>query len=442
VTRAKISQYSATAGDNTDVNGVDIAEGCPPSSMNNMGREIMAALKRFQVGSDGDGVTVGGSLVVSGATTANTFSATNVTASGNLTFTGTGNRITGDMSNATLANRVAFESSITNGNTNLQFWPNGTAIQSGFALNNANSSTANRSNLLLLCNGLIDATIRSGITGSGTYLPITFYTGGSERMRIDTSGNVGIGTSSPTGRLAVAESTAGQAYEVNSSDGNRAGYIGTSNEATTSNKLVINASRGTGALVLQTVGTERMRIDSSGNVGIGMVSPSTVRASIKSVNSLSSDYVLDCQNSNSTSLLFLRSDNFFNSGAIANYSVAGTGLVIDGSNFVGKTTSSLRYKKDIVDYDKGLTAIESLRPVYYKSAVEGPNGVDPKQHAGFVAEEIADAGFEEFLVRDSEGRPDAVQYAHITALLVKSIQELKAELDTVKAELATLKGQA
>jgi hypothetical protein len=76
VTRAKISEYSATAGDNTDVNGVNIAEGCPPSSMNNMGREIMAALKRFQVGSDGDGVTVGGALVVSNATTLTTVSAT------------------------------------------------------------------------------------------------------------------------------------------------------------------------------------------------------------------------------------------------------------------------------------------------------------------------------------------------------------------------------
>jgi hypothetical protein len=73
VTRAKISEYSATANDNTDVNGINIAENCPPSSMNNMGREIMAALKRFQTGSDGDGVTVGGSLVVSGSTTVNTF---------------------------------------------------------------------------------------------------------------------------------------------------------------------------------------------------------------------------------------------------------------------------------------------------------------------------------------------------------------------------------
>jgi hypothetical protein len=72
VTKAKISEYSATAGDNTDVNGVNIAEGCPPSSMNNMGREIMAALKRYQVGSDGDGVTVGGNFVVSGTTALST----------------------------------------------------------------------------------------------------------------------------------------------------------------------------------------------------------------------------------------------------------------------------------------------------------------------------------------------------------------------------------
>jgi hypothetical protein len=69
MTREKISEYDAVASNNTDVNGVNIAENCPPSGMNNMGREIMAALKRFQTGSDGDGVTVGGNLVVSGSST-------------------------------------------------------------------------------------------------------------------------------------------------------------------------------------------------------------------------------------------------------------------------------------------------------------------------------------------------------------------------------------
>ena len=74
MTKAKISEYDAVAANNTDVNGVNIAENCPPSGMNNMGREIMAALKRFQVGSDSDGVTVGGNLVVSGTSTLSTTS--------------------------------------------------------------------------------------------------------------------------------------------------------------------------------------------------------------------------------------------------------------------------------------------------------------------------------------------------------------------------------
>ena len=90
MTRAKISEYSATAGDNTDVNGVNIAEGCPPSSMNNMGREIMAALKRFQVGSDGDGVTVGGNFVVSGTTALSTALPVASGGTGGTTSTGSG----------------------------------------------------------------------------------------------------------------------------------------------------------------------------------------------------------------------------------------------------------------------------------------------------------------------------------------------------------------
>ena len=52
---------------------------------------------------------------------------TSITDSGNLTFTGTGNRITGDFSNATLANRVMFQTSTTNGNSVIGSIPNGTS---------------------------------------------------------------------------------------------------------------------------------------------------------------------------------------------------------------------------------------------------------------------------------------------------------------------------
>lgn len=88
MTKAKISEYSATANDNTDVNNVNIAEGCAPSGINNAIREVMAALKRFQTGTDSDPVTIGGNLNVTGATALNTLSATNVTASGTLGVTG------------------------------------------------------------------------------------------------------------------------------------------------------------------------------------------------------------------------------------------------------------------------------------------------------------------------------------------------------------------
>jgi hypothetical protein len=96
MTRAKISEYDASAANNTDFNGVNIAEGCPPSSMNNMGREIMAALKRFETGADGDSLTVGGNFYVTGTSGfSGTIAGANQTLSGTLgvtgasTFTGT-----------------------------------------------------------------------------------------------------------------------------------------------------------------------------------------------------------------------------------------------------------------------------------------------------------------------------------------------------------------
>jgi hypothetical protein len=72
VAKTKISEYDASAGNNTDVNSVNIAEGCAPSGINNAIREVMAALKRFETGSDGDSMTVGGNFVVSGTATLST----------------------------------------------------------------------------------------------------------------------------------------------------------------------------------------------------------------------------------------------------------------------------------------------------------------------------------------------------------------------------------
>jgi hypothetical protein len=121
----------------------------------------------------------------------------NTSLSGNLVFTSTGNRITGDFSNATVANRVAFQNSVTNGATNLQAIPNGTSSIAGYvAYNNSDPTNASIAQLRAQSDQVV---VNSGITGTGTYLPMTFSTFGSEKLRIaaDATGTYTFGGTAP-----------------------------------------------------------------------------------------------------------------------------------------------------------------------------------------------------------------------------------------------------
>lgn len=120
-----------------------------------------------------------------------TLAAAGLSDSGNLTFTGTGNRITGDTVNATVANRLSFVDSGTNNATVIQALPNGTGTVTALQLYTNNTGV--NASLLNLVSTSTESQIQSTTTGTGTYLPLTFYTLAAERMRIDTSGNVGIG---------------------------------------------------------------------------------------------------------------------------------------------------------------------------------------------------------------------------------------------------------
>jgi len=74
--KVKISEYSQTAANNTDINSINIGEGMLPSDVNNSIRELMKQLKDFQVGAGGDSVTVGGNLIVVGTSSIPGFIAT------------------------------------------------------------------------------------------------------------------------------------------------------------------------------------------------------------------------------------------------------------------------------------------------------------------------------------------------------------------------------
>ena len=82
--KTKISQFDSNPANNTDIDGINIAEGMAPGLVNNAIRELMAQLKDFQAGTAGDNFTVGGNLAVTG-TSALTG---NVTITGTATMTG------------------------------------------------------------------------------------------------------------------------------------------------------------------------------------------------------------------------------------------------------------------------------------------------------------------------------------------------------------------
>jgi hypothetical protein len=75
----------------------------------------------------------------------------------------------------------------------------------------------------------------------------------------------------------------------------------------------------------------------------------------------------------------------------------------------------------------GLDAVMALRPVTYNGKED-----DERRFGGFIAEEVDAAGLAEFVEYDEEGRPDALMYSHMVAVMAKAIQELKAEVEALK----------
>ena len=193
-------------------------------------------------------------------------------------------------------------------------------------------------------------------------------------------------------------------------------------------------ARSNHKLDLCTNDTTRMTISNTGNVGIGATPPSNVRFFTRGSNTTSSDYSFSEQNSAPADLMWVRNDGVIYTGLAANspYNLttgSAADAVLGADGILRRSTSSLRYKTDVIDAAHGLADVLKLRSVTYKGINDGD-----KVFGGLIAEEVHDAGLTEFVAYDNEGRPDALAYGNMVALLVKAVQELSAKVAALEAK--------
>ena len=228
------------------------------------------------------------------------------------------------------------------------------------------------------------------------------------------SGNVGIGTSSPSQKLTVAgnfrlENTTNFVLSASGSD-----------------YQFINS--GAGAFRFFTDGSERARIDSSGNLLVGTTSSGGVgftvgvdgagRILTSNVSAVPFDVYL-----------------FKNGGTTVGK------ITINTSSTSYTTTSDYRLKEDVQPMTGALARVAALKPVTYKWKIDGVDG------EGFIAHELAEVvpdavtGEKDAVNEDGSIKPQGIDTSFLVATLTAAIQEQQVMIEELKAKVAALEAQ-
>jgi hypothetical protein len=253
--------------------------------------------------------------------------------------------------------------------------------------------------------------VRGTDTNTGIFFPaadtIAFAEGGAEVARFDSSGNLGIGTSSPVSLLDVR------------------GKLSVSNNSASYWQFDRNDSDG--SLQFIDTATERMRIDSSGNLMVNTTSQvASCKFSVLSTNNLVG---LKLTNTEGVMIDFRDSAN----------DQCGYIYTIAGSNSTTYATSSdYRLKENTQPMTGALEKVSALKPVTFTWKKSGLDG------QGFIAHELQevcpDAVVGEKDAVDANGNPvyQGIDTSFLVATLTAAIQEQQAIITDLKSRIEAL----
>jgi hypothetical protein len=276
--------------------------------------------------------------------------------------------------------------------------------------------------------------IRSSLDGATNSNFFSFFTmnAGSlaERMRITSTGNVGIGTTTMNQFVNIkSQSTTTSLVNITTSDSNRTLNIGVSSSA--GYVMMENAA----SLILGTSGVTALTIASTGAATFS----SSVKTGTAADNGISGEGVVINANVNGVRLVTAQSTNtyetlaMYSSGAGAYRFYVGWGGTIYATSTTITAISDQRLKENIRPLNNGLSIIDRLNPVMFDWK-EG-KGLDKKNDVGFIAQEFEKVfpnSVTESLAGDDGISYKALNHGELIPTLVKAIQELKAEIDLLK----------
>jgi hypothetical protein len=259
--------------------------------------------------------------------------------------------------------------------------------------------------------------------GSSTTYPVLdltrnqtiFYTDNAERMRIDSSGRVGIGVSNPGYPLAVGTNASGGTIRIvgRSADGIGTLEFGSNDQATTQAYI---QGGSTPYLLFGTTTAERMRIDGSGNLLVGTTAYSATLAQGAAISGNSATAMF-IGHANGTASGATYVGFVYNSTAIGSITQSGTTAVLYN------LTSDARLKENVADADDAASLIDAIQVRKFDWKSDGSH-----QRYGFVAQELVEVAPEAVHSPEDPDEMMAVDYSKLVPMLVKEIQSLRARV--------------